>query len=147
MYNGNGNGYKGGNYSNIGGFRIKPIYLYIAGIVAVLLVLYFVLNFFRAGAVMHFGAVAGVLLLIANIRELIGQSYGQRGSTALLNVLIGGGLLFAWLAQIVSIFLWIPAILLVGAATPLVWSRANVYNSYLDVARNAVGTVRRTLVK
>jgi hypothetical protein len=147
MYNGNGNGYKGGNYSNIGGFRIKPIYLYIAGIVAVLLVLYFVINFFRAGAVMHFGAVAGLLLLIANVRELIGQSYGQRSGTALLNVMIGGGLLLAWLAQIVTIFLWIPAILLVGAAVPLTFSRANVYNAYLGVARNAIGSVRRTLVK
>src|SRR5688572_32764738 len=111
MYSGNG-GRNGGNYTRIGGYPIKPLYLYIGlGIVA-LVAIYFVLNLFNTSFVMHFGAYAGLLLLIANVRELFGNSYGQKGSTALLNVLIGGALLLAWLSQIVTGLLWVPAIIL-----------------------------------
>lgn len=149
MYNGNGNGSynNGGNYTSIGGFRIKPIYLYVAGIVAVVVAIYFVLRFLDTSLVVHFGAFAGVLLLLANVRELIGMSTTQRGSTALLNVLIGAGLIFAWLTQFFGSLLWIPAILLVGIATPLIFGRASVYTTYMKAARSAADGVRRTIVR
>lgn len=147
MYNGNGNG----NYTNnggsttIGGFRIKPIYLYAAGLVAVLLAIFFILRFLNTSLALHFGAFAGVLLLIANLRELIGQGYAQRGSTALLNILVGGGLIFAWLAQFFGALLWVPAIALLAVATPLILGRAAVYTSYVNAARTAVNGIRRTV--
>lgn len=146
MYNGNGGG-NGGNYTRIGGYPIKPLYLYIGLAVLAVVAIYFVLNIFTTQLVMHFGAYAGLLLLIANVRELIGNSYGQKGSTALLNVLIGAALLCAWLSQIITSLLWVPAILLVAIATPLIFGRARVYTAYLDTARNIAGSVKRTLVR
>jgi hypothetical protein len=147
MYNGNGsyNGNGNGGYTNIGGFRIKPIYLYVAGIIAVVVAIYFVMRFLDTSLVMHFGAFAGVLLIVANLRELIGLSASQRGSTALLNLLVGAGLIFAWLAQLLGPLLWIPAVLLVGIATPLIVGRANVYSAYITTARGAVDGLRRTI--
>lgn len=147
MYNGNGNG----RYTNIGGFRVKPMYLYIAAIIAVLIAVFVVLRFLNTSLVVHFGAFAGLLLLVANVRELIGQSYSQRGSTALLNVLVAGGLIFAWLSQFFGALLWIPAIALVGGATPLILGRASVYAGYISAAKVAASTaadgVRRTIIR
>ncbi|MEI7644871.1 MAG: hypothetical protein WCJ55_11375 [Chloroflexales bacterium] len=153
MYNGNGNGgYNGnggnGGYTNVGGFRIKPIYLYVAGIIALIVAIYFVMGFLQTSLVMHFGAFVGALLIIANLRELIGMSSSQRGSTALLNLLVGGGLICAWLAEaFLGRLLWIPAVLLVGIATPLIVGRANVYRTYLTTARGAIDGLRRTVMK
>jgi len=148
MYNGGGyNNNGGGNYTNIGGFRVKPLYLYIALAVVLLVAIYFVMSFFSAGLIRHFGAFAGALLLLANVRELIGANVAQRGSTALLNVLIGGGLIFAWLTAFFGAIMWVPALILVGIATPLSFGRASVYRGYIGAARTAADTVRRTLVR
>jgi hypothetical protein len=146
MYSGNGGG-NGGNYTRIGGYPIKPLYLYIGLALIAVVAIYFVLNIFTTQLVMHFGAYAGLLLLIANVRELLGNSYGQKGSTALLNVLIGAALLCAWLSQIITSLLWIPALILVAIATPLIFGRARVYTAYLDTARTIAGSVRRTIVR
>jgi len=151
MYNGNGNSngnYSGnGGYTNVGGFRIKPVYLYIVGIIVVVAAIYFVMRFLNTSLALHFGAFSGALLLIANLRELIGMSYTQRGSTALLNMLVGGGLIFAWLASFFGPLLWIPAVIMVGIATPLIFGRANVYRAYITTAQGAFDGIRRTIVK
>ncbi len=143
--------YGGSNSSGgpapIGGMRIKPIYLYVAVAVLVLAAVFFVMRFLNTSLVMHFGAYAGALLLVGNLRELIGQGYGERGSTALLNVMVGGGLIFAWLAQFFGPLLWIPAAILVAVATPLIFGRASVYRGYITAARGAVDTARRTFVR
>jgi hypothetical protein len=147
MYTGNGNGGYNGNsgYATIGGMRIRPIYLYAAVAVAVLVAVYFVIRFFNTGLVMHFGAAAGVLLLLANLRELLGSAFAQRNSTALLNCLIGGALLFAWLSQLISALLWIPAVVLLLVSAPLAIGRATVYSTYVAAARSAVSSARRTM--
>ncbi|PDW03685.1 hypothetical protein [Candidatus Viridilinea mediisalina] len=142
MYNGN-NG--GSGYTRIGSFYVKSIYLYIAAIIAVVVAIFFVMRFLNTSLVMHFGAYAGALLLIGNLRELIGQSYGERGSIALLNVMVGGGLIFAWLAQFFGALFWLPALILVAIATPLIFGRGSVYRGYITAARGAVDSVRRTV--
>ncbi|MFQ3661664.1 MAG: hypothetical protein SNJ69_04625 [Chloroflexaceae bacterium] len=146
MYNGNGST-NGGRYTRFAGMPVRPVYLYIAGAVALLVVIYLVMRFLSTSLVMHFSVYAGALLLIANLRELLGNSYGQRGSTALLNVMVGSGLIFAWLSQFFGVLFWIPALILVGVATPLIFGRANVYNAYLDMARSLATNVRRTFVR
>ncbi|RRR67176.1 MAG: hypothetical protein EI684_19345 [Candidatus Viridilinea halotolerans] len=143
MYNGDNGG--GGNYTRIGGFAIKPMYLYIAGIIAVLVAVFLVMRFLNTSLVMHFGAYAGALLLIGNLRELIGQSYGERGSIALLNVMVGGALLFAWVAQFFGAIFWLPALLLAAIATPLIFGRGAIYRGYITAAHGAVDTLRRTV--
>ncbi len=147
MYSGGGPNPTGNGYPKIGGWPIKPLYLYIAGAIAVVVAIFFVLRFLDTSLVMHFGAYAGLLLLVGNVRELIGSTYGERGSTALLNVMVGGGLILAWLAQFLGPLLWIPALLLVAIATPLIFGRAAVYKGYISAARGAADSVRRTLVR
>lgn len=145
MYGNNGNGSRQ-SYVIIGGYPIKSIYVIIFGLIVLGLLIYLLLRFFNIGLTMHFSAFAGVLLLIANLRELLGTGYTQRGSTALLNTLVGGGLICAWLAQF-FVFFWLPALLAVGVATPLVLNRSGVYATYLTTAQQAVERVRRTLVR
>ncbi|WP_298819572.1 hypothetical protein [Chloroflexus sp.] len=145
MYGNNGNGPRQ-SYVLIGGYPVKPIYLIILGVIVFGLLVYFLLRFFNIGLTMHFSAFAGILLLIANLRELLGAGYTQRGSTALLNTLVGGGLIFAWLAQFFVLF-WLPALLAVGIATPLVLNRSGAYTIYLTTAQQAVERVRRTMVR
>lgn len=150
MYSGNGNNgyngnYNGNRYASIGGFRVRAIYLYVALAVVALVTVYFLINFINTSLVIHFGVFAGALLLVANLRELIGNSYAQRSGTALLNCMIGAALVFAWLSQVASQFMWIPAIALVAIATPLAIGRASVYSSYVAAARTAVGTARRAV--
>lgn len=145
MYNGNGDRNYTGSNVNIGGFRIRPLYVYI-GIAAILLIaLALLIRMLDTSLVMHFGLVAGGLLLLANVRELLGHAYAQHNSTALLNSLIGGALICAWLSQILSGLLWIPALLLIGVAIPLVLGRSSVYLTYMQMARNAVNGVRRAV--
>jgi hypothetical protein len=141
MYSGN----SGSGYTRIGNFQIKSIYLYIAAVIAVLVAIFFVMRFLNTSLVMHFGAYAGALLLIGNLRELIGQAYGERGSIALLNVMVGGGLIFAWLAQFFGPLFWLPAMLLVAIATPLIFGRGEIYRGYITAARGTIDTVRRTV--
>lgn len=154
MYNGNdgnkqtsnrsytGRSYTAGsNYITIGGFRIKPIYFYI-GIAAIfILVLAFLIRVLDTSLSMHFSMIAGALLLLANLRELIGHTYTQHSSTALLNCLIGGSLIFAWLGGL----FWLPAVVLLAVALPLVIGRSTVYVTYVQVARNLVGGLFRTM--
>lgn len=156
MYNGSGNNYNGNGgfrgprldtagYTSVGGMRIRSVYLYAAIAVVGVLLLYFLINFVQASLVMHFSAFAGVLLLVTNLRELLGSSFAQRSSTSLLNCMIGGALICAWLTQIVSVFMWIPALVLIGIAAPLAFGRASVYATYMSVARNAVGSAMRSV--
>ncbi len=101
MYNGNGNGngyntnssggFRGprintAGYTSIGSMRVRSVYLYIALAVVGVLLLYFLINFVQTSLVMHFSMFAGVLLLLTNLRELIGSSFAQRSSTSLLGV-------------------------------------------------------------
>ncbi len=143
MYNGNGNG----GSIMIGGFRVKPIYLYVAGAALLVVLVYLLISFLNTSFTLHFGAFAGLLLIIANLREVIGAAYVQRGSTALLNLLVGGGLIFAWLAQFLGVLFWIPAVLMVAVATPLILGRASVYKAYITTAQGAISNLRRTVIR
>jgi hypothetical protein len=154
MYSGNGNGGfrpsytpPSGGYVSIFGLRVKSVYLYIGVAAVVLLAVYMLLRFLNTSLVMHFSAYAGVLLLLANLRELLGSAYAQRNSTALLNCLIAGGLICAWLSQLLGAILWLPAVLLVLIATPLAFSRGTVYAGYITAARSAVSSARKLVVR
>jgi hypothetical protein len=166
MYNGNNdNGYKSSysgssnnsgfrgprlnmnNTISVGGMRMRSIYVYAALAVVAIIVIYMLINFVQTSLVMHYSVVAGALLLVTNLRELIGNTFAQRSSTALLNCLIAGGLVCAWASQILSSFMWIPAIILIAIAAPLAFGRASVYSTYVSVARNTVGGVMRNFIR
>jgi hypothetical protein len=145
MYNGNGNSYGSGSPRR--GAGIPPLYLYIGVGILVLLGIWLLLSFFRAGIDGYFALVAGILLVLGNLRDLIANPYPQRSNVSLLNTLIGGGLIFFFLGKggfppLGGVW-YVPALLLMLIAAPLMLGRATVYTAYIGTARNAIGSVRR----
>lgn len=145
MYNGNGSSYK-----PIGSGRgIPPIYIYIGIGLLILLGLWFVSSFINAGIEGYFALAAGVLLVLGNLRDLIANPYPSGANTPLLNTMIGGGLIFYFLGRgafpPIGPIWYVPAVLLVLAAAPLMLGRASVYTAYLGMARDAVTNVRRVI--
>ncbi len=160
MYNGSQNDNDSGTrngYNNytpggtatrrIGGrnFQIKPIYVYIAVGVVAILAIGLVMRFLDTNLTLHFGAAAGALLLIANLRELLNRSTTRQNSSslALSNSLIGGALLCAWLTWMLGWLMWLPAIVLLALAAPVAVSRASFYRTYIDSARDMFNNVSR----
>ena len=143
MYNGNGNSYGNGS-SRRGG--IPSTYLYIGIGILVLLGIWLLLSFFRVGIDGYFALAAGVLLVLGNLRDLIANPYAQRGNVSLLNTLIGGGLIFFFLGKgnfpPLGAIWYVPALILMLIAAPLMLGRAAVYTAYVGAARKAIGTVR-----
>jgi hypothetical protein len=151
MYNGNGNG-NGNKYGNGATGRvytIPPVYLYIGIGVLVLLGIWLLSSFFRAGIEGYFTLAAGILLVLGNLRDLIANPYAQRSNIALLNTLVGSGLILYFLGRgafpPLGGFWYIPAVLLLLIATPLMIGRASVYGVYIGAARNVVGGIRRVV--
>ena len=147
MYNGNGNKYGSGVSGRVS--ALPPVYLYIGIGILVLLGIWLLLSFFRAGIEGYFTLVAGILLVLGNLRDLIANPYAQRSNIALLNTLIGGGLIFYFLGRggfpPLGVFWYVLAVLMLLIASPLMIGRASVYGVYLGAARNVVGGIRRAV--
>lgn len=143
MYNGNGNNYGTGTPRR--GLGISPVYLYIGIALLVLLGIWMISGFFRAGVEGYFALAAGILLVLGNLRDLIANPYPLRSSTALLNTMIGAGLIFFWLGRGFGWIWYIPSVALVLAAAPLMLGRATVYAGYIGAARNVVGGAWRII--
>jgi len=147
MYNGNNNSYGTGGPRR--GSGIPPLYIYIGVGLLVLLVLWLISGFLRATMESYFALAAGILLVLGNLRDLIANPYPNRSNVSLLNTLIGGGLIFYWLGN--GLFpplgwVWyIPAIVLMLIAAPLMLGRAAVYTAYIGTARRAIGTVKNAV--
>jgi len=134
----NGNGYR----NSSGGLSIPPIYLYIGiGILAVVIIS-FIGGLLSAGVQAYFAVAAGALLVLANLRDLLS---GTGSSAALMNTMVGAGLIFFFLGSAFGWVWYIPAVLLLVAATPLALRRADVYNVYLGAARSMAVNVRRAV--
>ena len=139
----NGNGYR--NASGSGGFGIPPLYLYIGvGILAVIAVS-LIGGLLSAGVQAYVAVAAGVLLVLANLRDLIGGRAGTNSGAALMNTMIGVALIFFFLGSAFGWIWYIPALLLLVAAAPLGLRRATVYTAYLDAARGMAMGVRRAV--
>ena len=147
MYNGNGNKYSNGSSGRFS--AIPPLYLYIGIGLVVLLGIWLVSSLFQAGIEGYFTLIAGVLLVLGNLRDLLANPYAQRSNIALLNTLIGGGLIFYFLGRggfpPLGGLWYAPAVLMMLIAAPLMIGRASVYSVYLGAARNLVGGIRRVV--
>ena len=134
----NGNGYR----NSSGGLSIPPIYLYIGiGILAVIIISV-IGGLLSAGVQAYFAVAAGALLVLANLRDLLS---GAGSSAALMNTMVGAGLIFFFLGSAFGWVWYIPALLLLVAATPLALRRADVYNVCLGAARSMAVNVRRAV--
>ena len=147
MYNGNGNKHSNGSSGRFS--AIPPLYLYIGIGLVVLLGIWLVSSLFQAGIEGYFTLIAGVLLVLGNLRDLLANPYAQRSNIALLNTLIGGGLIFYFLGRggfpPLGGLWYAPAVLMMLIAAPLMIGRASVYSVYLGAARNLVGGIRRVV--
>ncbi len=145
-YNGNNNGPK---FRNVGRGNIPPLYLYIGIGALVVLGLWLISGFLRASIESYFALVTGILLVLGNLRDVIINPYQQRSNVPLINTFLGGGLIFYFLGN--GGFpplggLWfIPAVLMIVLAAPLMLGRAQVYTAYLDTARNVGNGVRQAV--
>ncbi len=144
MYNGSKNYRSNNNFSvsksglRVGKFFIKQEYLILgSGLLIFLFVLHAVTKIVNTSLLIHFGCFAGALLLLANLREVLGNSFSPRQNTALLNSLVGGALVGAWLSQVIGLLFWIPAVILLGIATPLAFGSAPAYKVYLQQAQKS----------
>lgn len=145
MYNGN----RFSNGTSRRGPLLPPLYLYIGIGILFLLALWAVGSFFRAGIEGYFALVAGVLLVLSNLRDMLTNPYGQSSSAPLLNTLVGGGLICFFLGKggfppLAGLW-YVPAVLLVLFAAPLMLRRASFYTVYLGAARNVLGGVQRAV--
>ncbi len=139
----NGNGYR--SSSGSGGFGIPPLYLYIGiGILAIIAVS-LIGGLLSAGVQAYFAVAAGALLVLANLRDLLGGRAGMNSGAALMNTLVGAALIFFFLGSAFGWIWYIPALLLLIAAIPLGLRRAAVYTAYLDAARSMAVGVRRAV--
>ena len=128
---------------------IPPTYLYIGIGILVLFGIWALLSFFRAGIDGYFALAAGVLLVLGNLRDLIANPYQQRGNVSLLNTLLGGSLIFFFLGKggfpPIGWAWYLPAIVMMLIAAPLMLGRAVVYTAYVNTARKAIGTVKNVV--
>jgi len=144
MYNNNGNSYGGGSYRR--GSGIPPIYLYIGIGILLLLGIWLLMGFLRAGIDAYFALVVGILLVLGNLRDLIANSYQGRSQVSLMNTLLGAGLVFFFLGRgPLGLIGYVPAIVLTLIAAPLMLGRAVVYTAYVNTARKAIGTVKNVV--
>lgn len=135
-------------YMSVAGMRVRSLYFYIGVALAVVVAGWFLWRLLNTAITTHFVMVAGVLLLVGNIREFLSRStiYVQPdNSITLMNSLVGGALVCTWLASILTSFLWIPAVLLLGGAVPLVVSRTAAYSVYVQTAKRVGSGVRRSV--
>ncbi len=134
----NGNGYR----NNTGNFGIPPLYIYIGIGIAAIIVVSIIGGLLSAGVQAYFAVAAGILLVLANLRDLLS---GTNNSAALMNTMIGAALIFFFLGSAFGWVWYIPALLLLVAAAPLGVRRADVYTVYLDAARSMATSVRRAV--
>ncbi len=134
----NGNGYR----NNSGGFGIPPLYIYIGIGIAAVIIVSIIGGLLSAGVQAYFAVAAGILLVLANLRDLLG---GTNSGAALMNTMIGAALIFFFLGSAFGWVWYIPALLLLVAAAPLGVRRADVYTVYLDAARSMATNVRRAV--
>jgi hypothetical protein len=147
MYNGNGNGTRYGNGTTRPG--IPQLYVYLGIGVLVLLGIWLVSSFLKPGIDGYFALVAGILLVLGNLRDLLMNPYPQRSNVALINTLIGGALVFFWLGKggfpPLGLIWYVPAVVMLLVATPLMIGRASVYTAYVNTARSLVDGARRVV--
>ena len=144
----NGSRYSSGRTPGTGR-RVSSMYVYLGIGVIALIVIWMLAGFLRAGVEGYFALAAGILLILGNLRDLIRSPFIGRENTALLNTLIGGGLITFFLGRggfpPLGVVWYVIAIALMLIAAPLMLGRASVYTAYLGTARNAVSTVRRVI--
>ncbi|WP_029215351.1 hypothetical protein [Kallotenue papyrolyticum] len=114
----------------------------IIGALVVIAVLYRLLT---AGLQSYVALIAGALLVLGNLPELLRALQGRVWGAALMNTLIGLALISYFLAALLPWLFYPLAILLLLAAVPLAVNRTDVARAYLRGARTLGLQLRQML--
>ena len=119
-----------------GRFQISQRWVYVAAAFGLLVGMVIIYHLLTAGLQSYLALIAGVMLLVGNAPELL-QSVQRRDlGVAMLNTLVGLGLVSYFIGSIIlKIVFWPAALVLLALAIPLVFNRAQMAGTYLNTAR------------
>ncbi|HEX6287684.1 MAG TPA: hypothetical protein VFZ66_00765 [Herpetosiphonaceae bacterium] len=121
-------------------------WLYILALVGVLVAIYFVYQLLTAGLQAYLALIAGVMLLLGNLPELVRSLQLRTLDKSMLNTLVGLALICYFLGTIIlTPLFWPLSILMLVAALPLTLNRVGVARAYLNAARGLVGQARHLI--
>ncbi len=110
--------------------------LYVFALIGVVVAILIFYRLLTAGLQSYLALIAGVMLVIGNLGDLTRSLQHRQLGVAMLNTLVGLGLISYFLGTIVlKILFWPLAIILLIAAAPLTINRADVARTYLNAAR------------
>lgn len=120
--------------------------LYLFAIVGVLVAIYILYGLLTAGVQAYIALIAGLMLLVGNIPELVRSLQQRVFGTAMFNALIGLSLICYFLGSALSQIIFYPlTIVLLLAALPLAINRAGATRAYLGAARTLALQARSLL--
>jgi hypothetical protein len=120
--------------------------IYLFALIGVLVAIYIVYQFLTAGLQAYVALIAGVMLLIANLPELMRAVQARQMGSAVHNTLVGAALVFYFIGEIVlKALFWPLAILMLFLALPLMLNRVGVARAYANAGRNIVSQARHLL--
>lgn len=120
--------------------------IYIFAIIGVLVAISIVYGLLTAGIQAYIALIAGVMLLIGNLPELVRSLQQRLFGTAMFNALVGLALICYFLGSVLLPVLFYPlAVVLLLAALPLVINRVGATRAYLGAARTLLGQARSLL--
>ena len=121
-------------------------WIYIFALVGVLVAIYVVYQFLTAGLQAYIALIAGIMLLITNLPELVRAVQARQLGSAVHNTLVGAALVSYFVGEIVlKALFWPLAILLIFLAVPLMLNRVGVARAYANAGRNVVNQARHLL--
>jgi uncharacterized membrane protein YdbT with pleckstrin-like domain len=95
-----------------------------------------VYHLLTAGLQSYLALIAGAMLLVGNAPELLQSMQRRDLGVAMLNTLVGLGLISYFVGSIIlKIVFWPVALVLLALAIPLVFNRAKTAGAYLNTAR------------
>jgi hypothetical protein len=123
--------------------QIPQRYVTIAIVVALVIGVLLVYQLLTAGLQAYLALIAGAMLLIGNAPELVRSIQRREIGLAMLNSLVGGGLIAYFLGEVtLTVLFWPLSILLLALAVPLTVNRAGIAGAYLQTLRQLAGQAR-----
>jgi hypothetical protein len=123
----------------------RDTWIYIFAIIGALVAIYIVYSLLTAGLQAYIALIAGVMLLIGNIPDLVRSLQQRQLGTAMMNTLIGLALVSYFIGALLPWLFYPLAIILLLAAAPLAINRVGVTRAYLNAGRTVANQARHLL--
>jgi hypothetical protein len=123
----------------------RDTWIYVFAIIGVLVAVYVLYSLLTAGLQAYIALIAGVMLLIGNIPDLVRSLQQRELGTAMMNTLIGLALVTYFLGALLPWLFYPLSILLLVAAAPLAINRVGVTRAYVNAGRAIASQARHLL--